>query len=89
MLVTESCGYAVHVKEASAGLVSPMPYDQNDFNAKWLEMRKALAVGSTDKPNWARRGLAYTKKIMQANDGSAEAEILIRLAEAKKADGGA
>ncbi len=87
MLVTESCGYAVHVQEADAGLVSPMPYQQSDFNAKWLMMREALVKGAKDKPLWSKHGLAYTKKIMQANDGSAEAEILIQLAEAKKANG--
>lgn len=86
MLVTESCGYASHVKEAEAGLVSPMPYVQSDFDAKWLAMREALTVGVQNKPSWSKKGLAYTKKIMQANDGSAEAEILIRLAEAKMAN---
>ncbi|MFW5431472.1 MAG: glycosyltransferase family 4 protein [Methylophilaceae bacterium] len=85
MLVTESCGYASHVKEADAGLVSPMPFEQSHFNAQWLTMRESLASGVKKKPSWAKNGLAYTKKIMQANDGSAEAAILIRLAEEKKA----
>lgn len=84
MLVTESCGYASHVKEADAGLVSPMPFEQSQFNLQWLAMREALAVGAADKPRWSKNGLAYTKKIMRENDGGAEAVILIELAEAKK-----
>lgn len=88
MLVTESCGYASHVKEAGAGLVSGMPFEQAAFNAQWLAMREALGVGSSIAPDWAKNGLAYTKKIMQENDGSAEAVILIKLAEAKKASSG-
>jgi len=83
MLVTESCGYANHVKDAEAGLVSAMPFNQNQFNAEFLNMREALARGVKTKPKWARNGLAYIKKIMAANDGSAEAQILIELAEAK------
>lgn len=88
MLVTESCGYANHVKSADAGLVSAMPFDQNDFNAAWLSMREALARGVKSKPKWAKNGLSYIKSIMQANDGSAEALILIKLAEAKKSNNG-
>lgn len=84
MLVTESCGYASHVKAADAGLISPMPFAQSDFNEKWLIMREALARGVKKKPAWSKNGLAYTKKIMQENDGSAEAVILIKLAKAKQ-----
>ena len=79
MLVTESCGYAQHVKEADAGLVCPLPYQQSQFNQQWLKMRK-----SDKKVDWSVNGLLYTKAIMQANDGSAEANILIDLANAKK-----
>ena len=85
MLVTESCGYATHVKSADAGLVSALPFDQNNFNAEWLRMRKVLATDAKPKSKWAKNGLAYIKGIMQANDGSAEALILIKLAEFKKA----
>jgi len=80
MLVTESCGYAQHVKEANAGLVSAMPFSQEVFNRQWLTMRK-----SPYKDKWSKNGLAYTKNIMQANDGSAEANILIDLANKKNA----
>lgn len=80
MLVTASCGYAHYVAEADAGIVSAMPFDQEKFNAQFLEMRQ-----SDQKEKWAANGLKYTQLIMQANDGSAEANILIELAQRKKA----
>ena len=46
-------------------------------------MREALAKNAKPKPKWAKNGLAYTQDIMQVNDGSAEAKILIQLAEEK------
>jgi UDP-glucose:(heptosyl)LPS alpha-1,3-glucosyltransferase len=81
MLVTESCGYASHVSQADAGLVANNPFNQTQFNAQFLEMRQ-----SGQKQKWAANGLQYVQKIMQANDGSSEAEILIRLANEKKAN---
>lgn len=90
MLVTDTCGYASHVKAADAGIVSVSPFRQDKFNAEWLAMREALAKHVKHKPRWAKNGLAYIQAIMRANDGSAEANILIQLAEekiAKKAVG--
>jgi UDP-glucose:(heptosyl)LPS alpha-1,3-glucosyltransferase len=86
MLVTETCGYAMHVKNADAGIVSAEPFNQEVFNQQWLEMRQALDLANKPKPKWSKNGLAYTKKIMQDNDGSAEANILIQLAEIKNAN---
>ncbi len=82
MLVTATCGYAQHVADANAGLVNASLFVQANFNAQFLQMREASAE---QKKTWSQNGLSYVQKIMQANDGSAEAEILIRLAEAKKA----
>lgn len=81
MLVTESCGYAHHVAEADAGLVNPMPFNQSQFNQQFLAMRTATVE---QRAQWSNYGLQYAQKIMQANDGSAEANILIRLAEQAK-----
>lgn len=79
VLVTASCGYAHHVADADAGIVSAMPFDQKQFNQQFLDMRL------TDKKQlWSEHGLRYVKNIMQANDGSAEAKILIELASRKK-----
>jgi UDP-glucose:(heptosyl)LPS alpha-1,3-glucosyltransferase len=80
MLVTASCGYAHHVANANAGIVSASPFNQAEFSAQFLEMRQ-----TDQKEKWAANGLNYVQKIMQANDGSAEAEILIGLANQKQA----
>lgn len=78
MLVTESCGYAHHVAESGAGKVIPLPFDQAQFNEVFKEM-----IDSPQKPDWAQNGLAHAQQLMEQNDGSAEANILIRLAEHK------
>lgn len=80
VLVTDSCGYASYVKEADAGLVAPLPFSQQAFNTQFLTMRQ-----STEKARWADNGLRMAKKLMQENDGGAEADILIELATKKKA----
>lgn len=81
MLVTESCGYAHHVTEADAGLVSANPFDQSKFNQHFLSMRIASAQ---QRETWAKNGLSHAQQVMQENDGSAEANILITLAEQAK-----
>ena len=78
MLVTASCGYAHHVADADAGIISVSPFNQADFNQHFLQM-----IQTDQKAQWAQNGLAYVQQIMQANDGSAEAEILIKLANQK------
>ncbi|MDZ4211138.1 MAG: glycosyl transferase family 1, partial [Methylotenera sp.] len=79
-LVTESCGYAHHVAEAEAGLVNPLPFQQTAFNQQWLQMRSA---SESQRLAWASNGLSHTRHLMLANDGSAEANILIDLARGK------
>lgn len=78
ILVTQSCGYAHHVTEASAGVVHAMPFDQARFNAEFLAMRT-----SNHLTEFAKNGLDYAQTIMKSNDGSAEAKILISLAQKK------
>ena len=78
MLVTDTCGYAHHVAEANAGIVSKSPFDQLVFNKQFAQM-----IETDQLDAWGNNGLAHAQKIMQANDGSAEAEILIALAAKK------
>jgi UDP-glucose:(heptosyl)LPS alpha-1,3-glucosyltransferase len=78
MLVTASCGYAHYVKDANAGLVCEMPFSQANFNALFAQMREPA-----EKQKWADNGLKQAQKLMRENDGSAEAEILIKLAHNK------
>lgn len=79
MLVTASCGYAHYVRDANAGLVCEMPFEQANLNALFAQIRT-----SEHRQIWADNGLQQAQKLMQENDGSAEAQVLIGLAEAKK-----
>lgn len=79
VLVTASCGYAHHVADANAGVVSELPFDQHRFNQQFLTMMQ-----SEQNAQWSANGLKYVQAIMQANDGSAEANILINLAQRKQ-----
>ena len=79
MLVTASCGYAHYVRDANAGLVCEMPFEQTYFNALFAQMRTSEYMQT-----WADNGLKQAQKLMLQNDGSAEAEILIKLATAKR-----
>ncbi|HEY8355659.1 MAG TPA: glycosyltransferase family 4 protein [Methylophilaceae bacterium] len=78
-LVTATCGYAFHVAEADAGLVASSPFSQEDFNHLFLQMME-----SGERDRWSRNGLAHARKLMAANDGSAEARVLISVAEKKR-----
>lgn len=78
-LVTATCGYAFHVSDAQAGLVAASPFDQQEFNRLFLQMMQ-----STEREQWSRNGLAHARKLMSANDGSAEARVLIAVAEKKR-----
>jgi UDP-glucose:(heptosyl)LPS alpha-1,3-glucosyltransferase len=77
-LVTETCGYAYHVLEAKAGLVAPSPFDQAGFNLLFEQM-----MTSPSRDEWRQNGLHYAQKVMQANDGSAEANVLAGVARKK------
>jgi UDP-glucose:(heptosyl)LPS alpha-1,3-glucosyltransferase len=81
MLVTETCGYAHFVAESRAGLVNEAPFNQMNFSAQWTMMRQA---DEEQLQKWSANGLKKAQEIMLANDGSAEAKILIKLAETKK-----
>jgi UDP-glucose:(heptosyl)LPS alpha-1,3-glucosyltransferase len=78
VLLNENCGYAFHVQKAQAGRLLPTPFDQEDFNRNLAEM-----LGSNTQETWRENGIAYTRDMMRANDGGAEAAILIGLAKDK------
>lgn len=80
VLVTETCGYAHHIRDANAGLIATSPFQQGRFN-----QLLACMLSSTDLEKFGKNGIRYTQKIMDHNDGAAEANILISLANQKKA----
>ncbi len=52
-LVTGNCGYARHLREADAGLVSPVPFEQRTFNDQLVEL-----LVSPERDRWRANGLA-------------------------------
>lgn len=81
VLVTEVCGYAFHIRNAAAGEVLSMPFEQVLLNERLAEM-----LLSDRRESWASNGIEYAGRIMAENDGSAEARILMQLAAGKKRD---
>ncbi len=79
VLVTETCGYAHHIRAANAGLIVASPYAQGNLNAL-LEMM----LHTKDLEKFSKNGMQYARKIMSQNDGGAEAEVLINLASKRK-----
>jgi UDP-glucose:(heptosyl)LPS alpha-1,3-glucosyltransferase len=53
-LVTENCGYAHYVRNAKAGIVTPMPYDQSTFVRQLVEL-----LTSPERSRWRANGLAF------------------------------
>ncbi len=54
VLTTESCGYAFHIEKAQSGEVSPLPFSQQDLNARFEKMLTKL-----DDSSWSANGLNY------------------------------
>lgn len=79
VLATDVCGYAFHIQKADAGIVLTSPFDQGALNRSLLEM-----FDMPEQANWRINGLQYALGIMAANQGNAEAEILINKAKSKK-----
>lgn len=53
VLTTASCGYAFHVEQAQAGLVSPEPFSQDVLNLALVSMLQA------DRSAWRANGIRY------------------------------
>ncbi|HZV99603.1 MAG TPA: glycosyltransferase family 4 protein, partial [Methylophilaceae bacterium] len=79
VLATDVCGYSPHIQKAQAGKLLKSPFQQTDLNAALLEI-----LSTEEGLTWSRNGLQYAKSLMAANDGSAEAQILVKLAQRKQ-----
>ncbi|MDH3644949.1 MAG: glycosyltransferase family 4 protein [Gammaproteobacteria bacterium] len=53
ILVTGNCGYAHYVAEAGAGLISPMPFEQDRFDSQLVEL-----MTSDARDSWRSNGRA-------------------------------
>lgn len=58
VVVTENCGYAFHVREAGAGRLVPMPFQQRDLDQTLLEL-----LESPDLVKLGENGVAYTARV--------------------------
>ena len=52
-LVTGNCGYASWLEEAEAGLLTPVPFEQQEFNRQLAEL-----LTSNERARWSRNGMA-------------------------------
>ncbi len=57
VLVTENCGFAHYVREASAGLIQPLPFVQQDFDKK---LERLLV--SPEREQWQQNGLLFSSQ---------------------------
>ena len=79
VLATDVCGYSPHIQKAQGGRLIKSPFRQSDLNRNLLEM-----LASEERETWARNGYNYAQALMAENDGSAEAQILLMLAQRNK-----
>ncbi|HEY3326768.1 MAG TPA: glycosyltransferase family 4 protein [Novimethylophilus sp.] len=78
VLVTDVCGYAVHIEAAGAGQVLPSPYRQVDLNQALAHMLES------DRTPWSESGLRYTANIAARFSSAMEAELLEQFAAEKR-----
>ena len=80
VLATANCGYAHYVQRAGAGLVTPMPFRQETFNA---DLQRLLT--SPERDEWSRRGprLAQTEDLHGMAERSVQ--VLERIAAGEDA----
>lgn len=55
-IVTANCGYARYLSDADAGLVCPVPFDQQTFNGQLVEL-----LTSARRAQWQRNGMALAR----------------------------
>jgi UDP-glucose:(heptosyl)LPS alpha-1,3-glucosyltransferase len=58
VLVTENCGYSMHVQRAKAGLICPDPFRQSDLNRLLLQMLPLEA-----RRTWKQNAIRYCRAV--------------------------
>lgn len=79
VLVSDVCGYAMHIEQAGAGRLLSSPFRQQELNEEVVNM-----LLSADREHWGAQGVHYASALMAANDGGAEANILAELGRHKQ-----
>ncbi len=74
VLTTAACGYAHYIKEADAGRVIPLPFEQATLNAILASM-----LGNTEaRQNWGANGLAFADRADLYSMPERAADIILR-----------
>lgn len=71
VLVTDLCGYAMHVAAADAGCVLASPFDQAAFDQTLIDM-----LTSPGRERWSEAGRRYTANIAATTSPTVEADWL-------------
>ncbi len=80
VLVTENCGLAFHVQRARAGLVCPLPFEQQTFNKMFAEM-----LTSGQRAEWRKNALAYAESTDIYSLIEKAADVILARAEKNRA----
>lgn len=62
VIVTDHCGYAMHVANANAGVLVPSPFQQKQFNQLLSEM-----LGSDKRKQWQENARTYCQRMQVSN----------------------
>ena len=76
--MTENCGYAHYVRDLDAGLVTPLPYDQEVFNAQLMQL-----ITGDDRRRWAQNGAALAEDATIHQMATAAVDLLERFCGAE------
>ncbi len=76
VLTTEACGYAFHVRQAEAGRVLPLPFEQSALDAALADM-----LVSPERARWAENGIAYGKAHDLYHMPELAADLIVQIGE--------
>jgi UDP-glucose:(heptosyl)LPS alpha-1,3-glucosyltransferase len=82
VLVTDVCGYSVHIAKAQAGKVVPSPFLQPQLDEMLLEMLDSVS----QRRQWSANAKTYVAKTDLFSLAERAASIIMKVAEAKKTD---
>ena len=79
-LVTRNCGYSTYLEEAGAGLLTGVPFRQEEFDRQMLEL-----LTSPERERWSRNGMAVAANEEIYRMVPTAVDLFERFARARKA----
>lgn len=76
VLATENCGFSIHLRNADAGLVCPVPFRQQVLNQQLEEI-----LTSPKRSDWMKNGVDYCQRTDLYSSIEMAADIIIKRAE--------